>query len=393
MTVVVNEWGKVQVLYDQRLLLGGSTVQLHTKKSLHFFFLHFYRNKQTEHNMIAAGESTPSSPTSLQKDSSIASTTGLSDDDVSVLSEDNVSLADDDEGPMSNDDDMSVGGDSFDGESMDGGRSFGGKTKCSVDTDDEDFGAGAADLFERVQNYLADFDGPLLNDPEMACLQEALAEAQKSLQDAKEKSEDDENERAADLAEAKNRVKATKRRNKERLKDIEGSEVLGRTARQKRRQVSARDDDDLDRSGHEIDEIIKRFQEQKERVLRKHKKQDKLAMEMKMGARRSLRRLRMVEVKARLSREEAEKAAKVKEEAEKPLLDMSEEGRRSRVFNFYMRFGMPKKETFIASIAKMDPQCGTSVEDVNLLPWDRRELRVNVTKLNQVLMGLGKPDW
>jgi hypothetical protein len=41
----------------------------------------------------------------------------------------------------------------------------------------------------------------------------------------------------------------------------------------------------------------------------------------------------------------------------------------------------------------MPVSSGTTVKDIDLLPWDERGMRVNVAKINQVMMGFKKADW
>jgi hypothetical protein len=281
-------------------------------------------------------------------------------------------------------------GDSFGGDDIDVDQDdMSIKSGESFDTH-EDLGDDADDLIASVENYLQGYDGPIKDDPEMLELQAALREAQESLESARENACALEEERQTDIENSKQNVKRSKRANRERRESMDGSVHSSPEAEEKRRLVTDNSDDELDRSGHEMDSMNQKFEAQKRKIRRKSTKRESLAVEMKLGARKALRRLRMIEVRARIAREEAEKAKLGKKV---DGVDMSEKARRDRIYSCYTRYAMPTKEKFKVMISKMPVSSGTTVEDIDLLPWDVRGMRVNVAKINQVLMGLRKPDW
>jgi hypothetical protein len=295
-------------------------------------------------------------------------------------------------------DDMSVLSDDFSAE-FGMGDSFGNSDDIDVDQDDmsiksgvsfdtrEDLGDNADDLIASVEKYLQGYDGPIKDDPEMLELQTALREARESLESARENARTLEKERQFDIENAKQNVKRSKRANRERRESMDGSVYSSAEAEEMRRLVTVNSDDELVRSGHEMDSMNQKFEAQKRKIRRKSTKRESLAVEMKLGARKALRRLRMIGVRARIAREEAEKA-KVGTK-----VDMSEKARRDRIYSCYSRYAMPTKEQFKVMVSKMPVSYGSTVKDIDLLPWDARGMRVNIAKINQVLMGLRKPDW
>lgn len=115
----------------------------------------------------------------------------------------------------------------------------------------------------------------------------------------------------------------------------------------------------------------------------------KAIMQKRLLAKQEARRLRMLKVKERIAREKEEEERRLREQRErekaKQEVDMSEEARRERAYNWYVRTAMPTKKNFIKRIEKMPSSAGIVVEDVELLPWDFSGTRVNVSKMNAVL--------
>ena len=273
---------------------------------------------------------------------------------------------------------------SFDGHRSDGEESLGGMSR-------ETLGEGADVFIAQVEKYLADYDpaihGPIDQDPELVELQAALEEAKKRLEKSREAADQANVARKDDIEDTKTKVEKIRRRNTERRQSIDGNSITSKDAEDARNAYVSSDDEELDRSGHEMNELNAQFEKQKQKVLRQTKKAESLAIEMKLGAKRAMRRLRLIDVKARIAREEEEKARLA---AEQKNVVESEEERRRKVHNYYMRYAMPKKSVLKKHLKKLP---GIDPNDVDLLPWDEKGLRVNVSKYNKVVAGLSKPDW
>lgn len=65
-------------------------------------------------------------------------------------------------------------------------------------------------------------------------------------------------------------------------------------------------------------------------------------------------------------------------------LDMSEEGRRGRCYDWYKRLSMPSKEEMKEKILSLPPSSGVSAEDIELLPWNPTGRVVNPRKMQML---------
>ena len=251
---------------------------------------------------------------------------------------------------------------------------------------DDDVSVDPDDVLLKVDKYLKDYDGPLAEDEELRKLQESLRKCQLKLEELDDELDAEHEKRAQDVEEARQNVQRTSRAVKERLESLDDSKHASAEAEERRRLVAQKSDEDMLRSMQSMQVYNELFEEQKNKIKKKTAKRDKLAVEMKLGARKALRRLKMVDVRARIEKENAEKAKKQKA----PEMDMSETARRERVYMWYTRTAMPNKKLLTDKIMKLPADAGVSVEDVDLLPWDERGMRVNIAKMNQVMLGLKK---
>eukprot|EP00977_Amphora_coffeiformis_P007710 scaffold1690_cov182-Amphora_coffeaeformis.AAC.67 len=252
--------------------------------------------------------------------------------------------------------------------------------------DDDEGSVDPDDVLMRVDKYLRDYDGPLAEDKELLKLQASLEKCQLKLQELDDEIAKDRETRQQDIDEAKESVRRTSRAVKERLEALEESKHASSEAEERRRLVSKKSDEDMLKAMASMKTYNDLFEEQKKKIAKKTHKREKLAIEMKLGARKALRRLKMVDVRARIEKENAEKAKKEKG----PGLDMSEKARRERVYMWYTRTAMPNKKLLTEKVKKLPVDAGVSVEDIDLLPWDERGMRVNIAKMNQVMLGIKK---
>ena len=253
-------------------------------------------------------------------------------------------------------------------------------------TDDDEGSVDPDDVLLRVDNYLKDYDGPLAEDEQLLKLQESLRKCQLKIEELDQELQADCEKRAGDIEEANNNVRLTQRAIKDRLESLGESKHASAEAEERRKLVVQKSDEDMLRSMQSMKIYNDLFEEQKAKIKKKTAKRDKLAVEMKLGARKALRRMKMVDVRARIEKENAEKAKKAKA----PGLDMSENARRERVYMWYTRTAMPNKKLLTDKVMKLPPDAGVSVEDIDLLPWDERGMRVNIAKMNQVMLGIKK---
>jgi len=88
------------------------------------------------------------------------------------------------------------------------------------------------------------------------------------------------------------------------------------------------------------------------------------------------REQRLARVRERLQKEEDEKLRKEMEERnKKPVVDNSEDARRDRIYEWYMRAGFPSKDDFFDRIAALPTSSGVTTEDIDLLTWNARGTR------------------
>ena len=247
--------------------------------------------------------------------------------------------------------------------------------------DDDDASVDPDDVLMRVDKYLNDYDGPLQEDTELLKLQASLQACQLKLEQIDDEIAADSEKRRTDIDEAKDNVQRTSRAVKDRLETLEESKHASPEAEQRRRLVSQKSDEDMLKAMSSMKTYNDLFEEQKKKIAKKTHKRDKLAIEMKLGARKALRRLKMVDVRARIEKENAEKSKK----EVGPGMDMSEKARRERVYMWYTRTAMPNKKLLTDKVKKLPADAGVTVEDVDLLPWDERGMRVNLAKMNQVM--------
>ena len=80
-------------------------------------------------------------------------------------------------------------------------------------------------------------------------------------------------------------------------------------------------------------------------------------------------------------REKEEEKKRKEKENKKQELDMSEEARRDRVYQWYSRCGQPNRKELKRRIAALKHKDGLSVEDVDLLPWNFNGTMINVSKM------------
>lgn len=252
--------------------------------------------------------------------------------------------------------------------------------------DDDDVSVDPDDILLRVDNYLKDFDGTFAIDAELKKLQTALQQCQLKLEELDQELAAEHEKRTQDIEEAKNNVRRTSRAVKDRMDAIDESKHASPEAEERRRLVSQKSEDDMLKAMASMKTYNDLFEEQKKKIAKKTHKREKLAIEMKLGARKALRRLKMVGVRARIEKENAEKDKKEKG----PVLDMSEKARRERVYMWYTRTAMPNKKLLTEKVQKLPPDAGVTVEDIDLLPWDERGMRVNIAKMNQVMLGIKK---
>lgn len=251
---------------------------------------------------------------------------------------------------------------------------------------DDDVSVDPDDVLIKVDKYLKDYDGPLAEDAELVKLQESLRKCQVTLEELDNELEAEHEKRVQDVEDAKNCASRTSRAVKERLETLDESKHASPEAEERRRLVSQKSDEDMLRSMQSMQVYNDLFEEQKNKIKKKTAKRDKLAVEMKLGARKALRRLKMVDVRARIEKENAEKEKKKKTNE----MDMSETARRERVYMWYTRTAMPNKKLLTDKIKKLPADAGVSVEDIDLLPWDERGMRVNIAKMNQVMLKVNK---
>ena len=252
--------------------------------------------------------------------------------------------------------------------------------------DDDEASVDPDDVLLRVDKYLRDYDGPLAEDKELLKLQASLEACQLKLQELDNEIATERETRQQDIDEARESVKRTSRAVKERLEALDESKHASAEAEQRRQLVSKKSDEDMLKAMASMKTYNDLFEEQKKKIAKKTQKREKLAIEMKLGARKALRRLRMVDVRARIEKENAEKAKKEMG----PGLDMSEKARRERVYMWYTRTAMPNKKLLTEKVKKLPADAGLTVADVDLLPWDERGMRVNIGKMNQVMLGIKK---
>lgn len=251
---------------------------------------------------------------------------------------------------------------------------------------DDDVSVDPDDVLLKVDKYLKDYDGPLAEDAELRKLQDSLRKCQLKLEELDGELEAEHEKRVQDVEEAKNSASRTARAVKERMESIDESKHASAEAEERRRLVSQKSDEDMLRSMQSMQVYNDLFEAQKEKIKKKTAKRDKLAVEMKLGARKALRRLKMVDVRARIEKENAAKKKKEKG----PGMDMSENARRERVYMWYTRTAMPNKKLLTEKIVKLPADAGVTVEDIELLPWDEKGMRVNIAKMNQVMLGIKK---
>ena len=247
---------------------------------------------------------------------------------------------------------------------------------------DDELSVDPNDVLMKVDRYLADYDGPA-EDSELLKLQDELRKQQVLLEELDQELENNNDERRKDIEEADQNVRRMRRSLKERSASIEDSKYGSAEAEERRQLVARKSDEDMLKAMQSMQVYNELFEEQKKKIRKKTAKRDKLAVEMKLGARKALRRLKLVDVRARI---EAENEAKQKK-AKGPELDMSENARRERVYQWYTRTAMPNKKLLTDKIAKLPPDAGLSVADVDLLPWDDTGKRVNLGEINKLLFG------
>lgn len=92
---------------------------------------------------------------------------------------------------------------------------------------------------------------------------------------------------------------------------------------------------------------------------------------------------------AQEQQQEAERRQKEKKN-KKVALDMSEEARRDRVYQWYSRCGQPSRKELKRRIASLKFKQGVAVEDVDLLPWNFNGSMINVSQMISMSMGMQK---
>lgn len=70
-----------------------------------------------------------------------------------------------------------------------------------------------------------------------------------------------------------------------------------------------------------------------------------------------------------------------KEEAKRQVLDMSDDARRDRVYQWFSRCGQPNRKELKRRIAALKHKEGVTIEDVDLLPWNFNGSMINVSKM------------
>ena len=113
------------------------------------------------------------------------------------------------------------------------------------------------------------------------------------------------------------------------------------------------------------------------------KKKDAAAQrEQALAQKHAELKARMEQVKKRLAKKNAAKQAeKPKEETKtESKLDMSDDARRQRVHQWYMRCGMVSKKELRKRIIKQK-LTGIAPDDVELLPWNFNDTMVNASKM------------
>ena len=189
-------------------------------------------------------------------------------------------------------------------------------------------------------------------------------------------------ERRNDLRVSEERLDQARRSNALRRRSLDESHHSLDEAQKRLRELETSWHDDIQQLQHDLkrsDEIYRSQQAERDRLAdQEHKK----LVESKLQARRDQKRRRMEKVRERVAKEEAEKA-RLANLAKQP--DMSDDARRQRVYDWYIRTGMPKRESFEMQITALPPSSLVTLDDVDLLPWDSRGYRVNVVKVNRML--------
>lgn len=107
---------------------------------------------------------------------------------------------------------------------------------------------------------------------------------------------------------------------------------------------------------------------------------------------------RLIKVRERLAREAQEKARmqqqmevqekqmKKRKEKQRIVLEQSEEARRQRCYSLYNKLGSPTKAKFQQMIETLPfEHHRVEVEDVNLLPWEKGDERINLADIFSLL--------
>jgi hypothetical protein len=131
----------------------------------------------------------------------------------------------------------------------------------------------------------------------------------------------------------------------------------------KRRSEAPHNTDTTKLSGTKFDAVYE--QRKKERAERLARARERIARE---------------KAKA-LEQEKEEELRRKAEEAKAVELDMSDEGKRDRVYQWYSRCGQPKREELKRRIAGLQTTEGIDPDDVDLLPWNFNGTAVNVAKM------------
>ena len=80
-------------------------------------------------------------------------------------------------------------------------------------------------------------------------------------------------------------------------------------------------------------------------------------------------------------REQQAEQKRKEEESKKKVLDMSEDARRDRAYQWYSRCGQPNRKELKRRISALKHKEGITPEDVDLLPWNFNGSMINVSKM------------
>jgi len=98
----------------------------------------------------------------------------------------------------------------------------------------------------------------------------------------------------------------------------------------------------------------------------------KLAQQM----RELKREQRLARARERIQREEDEKEDKERQaKLKEKKIDNSEAARRERIYGWYLRMAMPKREVFVEKVEALPFSAHVTVEDIDLLTWNARGTR------------------